>query len=1028
MEYEISIISLMFLLAFCLYIFLGIYILRLNPRGGIHRAFFALSIALSIWSLGYARSNSAASIEVALFWIRFSAIGKMALYSIVLHFMLLLANEQISAKQGKRLMLVHIPAVINIYVFGLSNTMALAQYNMIEMDYGWINKPVSNVWSYFYYLYYIVYIVSSLIIVWGWKRAFKNQAVTRQANFFFTTFIAALVAGTFTDIIASSIFPKPLPQMAPIFILLPAWAMYYSARYYHVMNKGEIYKTDIIVTGEDRKIIFNNLSLAFYAAAILAFIAEYVPYRDEKDALKFALLKGLSLAVIGLIIRFIQNIKKESAKENLTIMVLVLSIPAAILQYLRYGGITAWAFPMVIMISSVIFSKRTLLILTSVIAIMTQIVIWILRPEVAVVVDGYDYILRIGMLLVAFLISLYINKIYLAKIQENKYQISFQKMISCISFQFVSLNQDNFDEKINNLLRQIGVFFNVDRTYLFTINHSDNTMTYSNEWCNTGINPEVGTIDKIPLDVFPWWIDQLNHKGLVYIEDVDFMPEEAGEEQKQLHRQEVKSLVSVPVMGEEKIQAFIGIDSVLKTKKWSEEKIGMLNIMANILSSGINKIKADQEIEMMAYYDNLTKLPNRYLFEYKVNQAIDLSEGVGGHTCVIFMNLDNFKSVNDTIGHKGGDALLRQVAKGLQVILQVGGTAARFGGDEFVMMMSNITDYTLVTKTVDKIMKTFSDIFIINGQEILLTASAGIASYPLDGEDCDTLVKNADIAMNRAKSKGKNQYALCTKEMKDEMRMSTQLSNDLHGALERDEFIIYYQPQIDLLTNKIIGVEALLRWVHPTRGMISPGIFIPLAEKNSLINSIGEWVLKTACMQNKKWQDMGLPHMDLAVNLSGVQIINPKIAENIERIIKETGLDPKYVELEITESIAITKTEHVMNVLTKLKAIGTSIAIDDFGTEYSSLSRLKLLPVDRIKIDMQFVQGIDTNEKDKAITMVIINLAKSLGLNVIAEGVETQLQLDFLQEKMCDSVQGYFFYKPMPAQEMEDILKKYQVK
>ena len=337
-------------------------------------------------------------------------------------------------------------------------------------------------------------------------------------------------------------------------------------------------------------------------------------------------------------------------------------------------------------------------------------------------------------------------------------------------------------------------------------------------------------------------------------------------------------------------------------------------------------------------------------------------------------------------------------------------------------MLNHITDYDDVTKIMDKIMKIFSETFLVNDHEFLVTTSAGIAIYPIDGEDSATLVKNADIAMYKAKSKGKNQYALCTEDMKAEMQTSIELSNGLYGALDRNELFVYYQPQIDLATNKITGVEALIRWIHPTMGIISPRVFIPIAEKNGLINGIGEWVLRESCMQNKKWQDMGLAPINMAINLSSVQIINPKISENIKRIIKETGLDPKYVELEITESISIKGTDYVIELLNKLKKIGVSIAIDDFGTEYSSLSRLKWLPIDSIKIDMQFVQGLETNEKDRAITTVIINLAKSLGLNVLAEGVETKGQLDFLIQKKCHKVQGYYYYKHMPAHEMEKIL------
>ncbi len=264
---------------------------------------------------------------------------------------------------------------------------------------------------------------------------------------------------------------------------------------------------------------------------------------------------------------------------------------------------------------------------------------------------------------------------------------------------------------------------------------------------------------------------------------------------------------------------------------------------------------------------------------------------------------------------------------------------------------------------------------------------------------------------------------MCTEDMKNEVKRNITISNHLYRALERDELMLHYQPQIRLHTNKIIGLEALLRWNHPEMGMIPPNVFIPLAEKNGLINSIGEWVLKSACKQNKKWQDMGLPKLRMAVNLSIIQFNNPHMVSSIDRILKETGLSPEYLELEITESIAIKETTDTVSILNNLKELGVTISIDDFGTEYSSLNRLKMLPIDRIKIDMQFVQGIESSEKDQAITKIIINLAKSLGLEVLAEGVETKPQLEFLNQKMCDDVQGYYFYKPMPSENIADLLK-----
>ena len=349
-------------------------------------------------------------------------------------------------------------------------------------------------------------------------------------------------------------------------------------------------------------------------------------------------------------------------------------------------------------------------------------------------------------------------------------------------------------------------------------------------------------------------------------------------------------------------------------------------------------------------------------------------------------------------------------------------TVARFGGDEFIILLNNIDNHNDISKIADNIMRVFSKPFIINGQEFFITASGGIATYPIDGEDSESLVKNADTAMYEAKDNGKNQYSLCTPDMKNEVEKNMKLSNDLYRALERNELSIHYQPQIDLTSKEITGLEALLRWKHPEYGMISPVVFIPLAEKNGLINSIGEWVLRTACNQNKAWQDMGLLYARIAVNLSVIQFNDPLIVEKVDKILKETGLSPKHLELEITESIAVKENKNVVDILDRLKKLGVSISIDDFGTEYSSLSRLKTLPIDRIKIDMQFIHGIEGNEKDQAITKIIINLANSLNLEVIAEGVETKGQMEFLNQKMCDEAQGYYYYKPMPAEELEEIL------
>lgn len=433
--------------------------------------------------------------------------------------------------------------------------------------------------------------------------------------------------------------------------------------------------------------------------------------------------------------------------------------------------------------------------------------------------------------------------------------------------------------------------------------------------------------------------------------------------------------------------------------------------------------KAQEEITYLAYHDHLTGLPNRLHFSEHLNHGIHLAKRTEKLLAILFLDLDGFKMINDSIGHLAGDLLLIEVSKRLKAMLRECDSAARLGGDEFVVMVENIGDVKAIETIAKKILDSFLKPFVLNNQECFITTSIGVAICPPDGKDSETLIKNADIAMYRAKENGKNQYVMCSEVIKNKVLETMKISNHLFRALERGEFEVYYQPQINCSTNLIVGAEALIRWHHPEMGMVLPGEFISIAEQTGLILPIGAWVLRTACTQNKAWQDAGYPGIRIGVNLSIRQFQNHNIVSEVQSILTDTGFDPSYLELEITESIAMREQGYVLEALNMLRKMGIHIAIDDFGTEYSSLSHLKQLPIDRIKIPMPFVHGIDMGSKDKAITTSIIVLAKSLGLGVIAEGVETKTQHEFLTQKMCDEIQGFYHFKPMCSSEFERLLK-----
>ena len=738
------------------------------------------------------------------------------------------------------------------------------------------------------------------------------------------------------------------------------------------------------------------------------------------------LLFSAALFVIGLVIMILPFLPLASDyQDTIMIFFVAMSIPLIMLRFMdQYASNIVWPVPLIFMSISAIFSKRRMLTIIAVTTILTQLYAWIRVPELTVQVGGVDHVARIILYGTAIILALYVNRTYSYRLKENEDQVRFQQMISHISADFVTVTAANLDEKIKLMLQRSGDYYRVDRAYLFLFSEDQRLMTYTHEWCQDGIKPAIGVVDSLLADSFPWWVNQVRQQEVVHIPDVAQLPPEATPERQLLQSKHIRSLLSIPLVNRGRVLGFLGFDAVRSVKTWREERHGMLKVLANLVSDALMKVESEKVINYMAYYDALTGLPNRTLLKDRLDQAIPLAMRTATHIGVMFIDLDSFKNVNDTMGHEGGDDLLRQVAHNFSSSVRQYDTVARFGGDEFLIIIPQLSRLEDLRKVADKIMATFTKPIIIKEQEFFVTASAGIAVFPVDGDSSETLIKNADLAMYTSKKEGKNRYTLCSPDMKEDVLERIELTNSLYRAQERNELVLYYQPQVDIVTEEITGLEALIRWQHPQKGMLFPGTFIPLAEQTGLINPIGQWVLETACRQNKAWQDQGLPPVRMSVNLSVEQFRNSKLVSMVDTILQATGMSPAYLELEITESTIIKEADYIIHILNDLKALGANIAIDDFGTEYSSLSRLKILPIDRIKLDMQFVHGISKNSKDEAITKVIVQLGRNLGLKVIAEGVETEGQLAFLRKRMCDEVQGYYYYRPIPAHEVEAILIK----
>ena len=433
--------------------------------------------------------------------------------------------------------------------------------------------------------------------------------------------------------------------------------------------------------------------------------------------------------------------------------------------------------------------------------------------------------------------------------------------------------------------------------------------------------------------------------------------------------------------------------------------------------------KASQEqVEFLAYHDVLTGLPNRLLSKDNFEQAVSFAARANTKVAVVFLDLDNFKLINDSLGHGIGDALLKAVAIRLEAALRHSDTLSRQGGDEFLIVLSAVSAIDAITRAVDKILAQMTDTFSIDGNELSTSLSIGVAVYPDDGNDYDTLLKKADTAMYQSKGAGRNTYRFYDEQMNVDAVEYQLIRNNLRRGLEREEFVLHYQPQINLSRNTVIGAEALIRWNHPEFGMISPVRFIPIAEESGLIVQIGDWVLLEACRQAVAWRQAGLPELVIAVNLSAVQFKRGDLEKSVIQALTQSGLDPALLELELTESILIQDAEKVLGTVQRLKALGVKLSIDDFGTGYSSLSYLKRFAVDKLKIDQSFVRDMADDPNDAVIVRTIIQMAKSLNLMTIAEGVETERQLALLKLQHCDEAQGYHFAQPMPAEEFSRYL------
>ncbi len=1011
---HLAIFSALYLIVASLSPVMGMYALRLHKNGTINRIFFLICICLMLWALGFSVVAAAPDEETAVAWMRVSAVGFEIVYSAVVHFVLLLTGHTKLLLKKWFYPLLYLPAAVCLYAFSISPELTGQILRFSYTGAGWIRNTPLTAFDTFFRVYYIAAVVISLLLLYFWRRRSGSAEVKKQAGLLIASFSAFIFLSTFTDILNGQVIHLPMPQMAPVFFALPIGAILYCIRKYHMMRDAASGGEEPILDDERRAVVFRVASIGLIAGGAVLFVFQYFWRSDSDPAL--AIAASVLLVALGVIAAYIRCAPKGFFYlEALLIFTTLVVTPILTVNMAPAGGAAIWAFPVMMIVSALVFSSRDMLFSASLTILFSQVYQWAVVPSADITVDDRVYAGRLVVLSGIVAIAFFVHKIYTERLKENAAQSRTQSLVSGVASKFFLSDGGDAPEHMTALLKELSEFFEADTALICAVENEYAELIGVHQYTADGTEM---TLQKKMLCMERW--------EEFWRESESFSNADGSEKGKATRVEKLRNTpwIFVPIFENGKPVAFIYIEISRTFYAWTKEQVVAVPVVSRIVSDALEKLRAENRIKYMAYYDGLTGLPNRQLFHDRAEQAIHLARRSGSVLGFMFLDLDFFKSINDTIGHDGGDKLLGILGQKLTGCLRKSDTVARFGGDEFLVMLNSIADVEDIVGVADKIMAMFQESIYLQGQEVFVTASAGISVFPADGEDVQTLIKHADIAMYTAKEKGKNRYEFCSYNMKERVKYRVNLSNHLYRALDRGEFQVYYQPQIDLSSEKIVGLEALLRWQHPEYGLLSPGEFIPLAEQTGLINPIGAWVLETACTQAAAWTRSGYGEKRVAVNISVVQLRNSEFVRTVKEIMRKTCVNPAQLELEIAESTMMCEPDYIVRVLNDLKTLGISLSIDDFGIEYSSLNRLKLLPVDRLKMDMQFVRGIDRGEKDQAITTVIMDLAKNMDVKLIAEGVENSSQLDFLKDRMCDEAQGYFYYRPMPAADAEEILKR----
>ena len=996
-----NIISILLFLMLYLYLYIGIYTLSLKRNDFVNRAFFGMCLSASTWVLTFSIANSAQNYESALFWRMISVFGWGFFYSLMLDFTLILTNEALMKRNKWIYVIIYIPVLINILVFALLPNVATEQYNLVRTEAGWIHITENTIWEWYFRIYYVLFTLISAFVLLKWGLQHKDRHVKIKSIVLVVSIGLSIILGTLTESVINYYLSVKVPQVGPLFIIFPLLAIMWSLKdlgFVETKQDDADFTRGKYLTKETHEHLLTLTAKIFLNTAYLIF--GWQRFFLQRDLIQFMPITTL-LFLAGAFILFSVslNLKEEMTNKVLKLIVFF-TVPIFIFSGINQTASTGWIAPIVFTLIAIAFNDRTMLIGVGSTTIISYLMIWVLQPSQTIEFNFTAHSIRLIAVIVMGRIALFINSIYTHRLNQVELQLMNNRFTSqCIDI-LDNLNEGNFVHRIELLLELNCNYYGADSALLYLNPTHIGLIPNALHCYSEGLTPEhlsaVESNIKIHDDID---INELTHKlknNLMSLDVKCFKIEDKG-----------------------RILGVLILFSQHENIEISHDRKLALDIVMDKIGATFYKLSADMKLHDMVYFDEMTHLPNRQSLEIYLQ---GLHAKIQTYT-LMFVGVDEFRKINDYYGHHYGDRLLASLAEKLVELNNAQSYTARLMGDIFALVLVDINSKDEISAIADTILEIARDAKIET--DLFINAYLSIGLFQCDSLDVSfrEVLRNTDIALNISKGKGGNCYTFYEPFMLDEFMETLSLEDALKIAVDEHAFVLLFQPKIHCETRQIVGLEALLRWKHPTKGFISPLVFIPMAERKGWISEIDRWVFEQAANQNKIWQQKGYSPLVMSINISPTSILNEVNKNELVGAIEKMQWNTKYLELELTENSIFTLDQQVLNNLKLFKAQGIGVALDDFGVAHSSLSRLNDLPIEHIKIDKRFFDDLEYDENSVKLLKGIVNLGKSMGLKITAEGVETKKQYEIVKESGCDEIQGYYFSKPLPSDEIEQILE-----